>query len=117
MPATILVGLCPAATLTSLWELAARNPTAHVQPFTLSAHKIVNVPSNWNDKLSSIKNNNKNVYQYIRIALENANLGDGDGFFNDRISSWRCNTKQSRVAMADVTEGIVMEIPDIAATE
>ncbi|KAK0708913.1 hypothetical protein B0T21DRAFT_387614 [Apiosordaria backusii] len=59
----------------------------------------LNVPDSYNDRISSIRNLDKR-----RFHCEDANLHDGDGFFSDRISSWRCNTRQGRVAVAGVDD-------------
>ncbi|KAK4194480.1 hypothetical protein QBC40DRAFT_302064 [Triangularia verruculosa] len=77
--------------------------------FSLTPGACLNVPSNWDNKISSIKNNNKNIYHCVWYDNQNcqgrsysnqedAKLNDGNGFFNDRISSWRCNTRQFRLA-------------------
>ncbi|KAK4205420.1 hypothetical protein QBC40DRAFT_162542 [Triangularia verruculosa] len=78
----------------------------------------LDVPSSYNDYISSIKNLDKGRFHCVWYEhggcrgrsysnQEDANLHDGNGFFSDRISSWRCNTKQGRVAAAgvDAVEG------------
>ncbi|VBB71459.1 Putative protein of unknown function [Podospora comata] len=56
-------------------------------------------PSDWNDVISSIRNQaawsctwyeHGNCEGRSYTNQEDANLADGDGFFNDPISSWRC---------------------------
>ncbi|KAH7234270.1 hypothetical protein FSOLCH5_013594 [Fusarium solani] len=63
-----------------------------------------NLPKAWNDRISSIKNQAKSAYKctwYIGYNCngksysnqEDANLADGDGAFNDSISSYSCRRK------------------------
>ncbi|KAI8648233.1 hypothetical protein NCS57_01491400 [Fusarium keratoplasticum] len=65
---------------------------------------IHNLPKAWNDRISSIKNQAKSAYKctwYIGYNCngksysnqEDANLADGDGAFNDSISSYSCRRK------------------------
>ncbi|KAF5003164.1 hypothetical protein FDECE_10273 [Fusarium decemcellulare] len=64
-----------------------------------------NVPSAWNDRISSIRNNVKDRYTctwYISYNCqgkgysnqEDADLSDGDGKYNDSISSYSCKPKK-----------------------
>ncbi|KAM5347836.1 hypothetical protein ACJ41O_007660 [Fusarium nematophilum] len=63
-----------------------------------------NVPKGWNDRISSIRNNVKGSYKCIWYRdyncngntydnQEDANLADGNGKFNDAISSYSCRRK------------------------
>ncbi|KAM7191227.1 hypothetical protein V8F20_009405 [Naviculisporaceae sp. PSN 640] len=61
-----------------------------------------NLPTEWNDRASSVKAIYGNQWLFCiwyehgncqgrsYNNQEDANLSDGDGFFDDRISSWRC---------------------------
>ncbi|KAM7220199.1 hypothetical protein V8F06_004341 [Rhypophila decipiens] len=61
-----------------------------------------NVPAGWDNRASSVKGLTANFYFGCKwfehfncegrmyTNNEDANLSDGDGFFDDRISSWRC---------------------------
>ncbi|KEZ39135.1 hypothetical protein SAPIO_CDS10533 [Scedosporium apiospermum] len=71
-----------------------------LQPLT----ECYNLPSSWNDRISSIRNDSRSSYKCTWYEHGNcqgrsydnqndANLADGDGFFNDRISSWSCKYK------------------------
>ncbi|KAF6805822.1 hypothetical protein CMUS01_08112 [Colletotrichum musicola] len=66
--------------------------------------KCTNVPSGWNDRISSIRNDSKSFYTctwYLDAGCrgqsygnqEDANLADGNGRFNDSISSYSCKRK------------------------
>ncbi|KAK4187740.1 hypothetical protein QBC35DRAFT_221461 [Podospora australis] len=81
--------------------------------FESSPGSCFNVPNDWNDRISSIQNLNRDGFSCVwwehggcsgrsYSNQEDAELGDGDGFFNDRISSWRCNVRQ-RLAAAEAT--------------
>ncbi|KAK4676533.1 hypothetical protein QC764_401335 [Podospora pseudoanserina] len=67
----------------------------------LTAHHEINFTSNWDNKISDIKNNNKNALKcrwYVNRncqgssyhTQEDQKLNDGNGNFNDSISSWKC---------------------------
>ncbi|KAK4672251.1 hypothetical protein QC763_0001950 [Podospora pseudopauciseta] len=72
---------------------------APCQPSASINNHLVNVPSDWNNVISSIRNQTAwsctwyehgNCEGRSYTNQEDAKLADGDGFFNDRISSWRC---------------------------
>ncbi|VBB79490.1 Putative protein of unknown function [Podospora comata] len=74
-----------------------------------SSITALNVPGSYNDRISSIRNLDKNRFHCVWYEhsncggrsygnQEDANLHDGNGFFSDRISSWRCNTRQFHTA-------------------
>ncbi|KAK4654133.1 hypothetical protein QC762_401335 [Podospora pseudocomata] len=80
-------------------SLAERMPPS--MPVRTSTHHEINFPSNWDNKISAIKNNNKNALKcrwYLNRdcqgssydAQEDQKLNDGNGNFNDSISSWKC---------------------------
>ncbi|KAF2681002.1 hypothetical protein K458DRAFT_420920 [Lentithecium fluviatile CBS 122367] len=63
-----------------------------------------NVPSGWNDVISSIRNDSRSNYKctwYLNANCggssydnqDDANLADGNGKFNDSISSYSCKNK------------------------
>ncbi|PGH27991.1 hypothetical protein AJ80_00246 [Polytolypa hystricis UAMH7299] len=79
------------------WNGACRN-----QLVTLDS--CANVPSGWNDRISSIRNDSKTYYKCLWYLdanckggsydnQEDANLADGNGRFNDSISSYSCKAK------------------------
>ncbi|KAK4654115.1 hypothetical protein QC762_401176 [Podospora pseudocomata] len=79
------------------------------QTFGSNPGTCFNVPGSYNDRISSIRNLDKNRFHCVWYEhsncggrsygnQEDANLHDGNGFFSDRISSWRCNTRQFRTA-------------------
>ncbi|KAF6824472.1 hypothetical protein CPLU01_10829 [Colletotrichum plurivorum] len=81
---------------------APRNETADMQ--TADFYFPANVPSGWNDRISSIRNDSKSFYTctwYLDAGCrgqsyanqEDANLADGNGRFNDSISSYSCKRK------------------------
>ncbi|KAM7194853.1 hypothetical protein V8F33_007051 [Rhypophila sp. PSN 637] len=83
--------------------------------FALAPGACTNVPSGWNDNISSIRNNDNGRFHCVWYEHggcggrsysnpEDANLADGDGFFNDRISSIRCNFRQFLAAAADTED-------------
>ncbi|KAK0666037.1 hypothetical protein QBC41DRAFT_305579 [Cercophora samala] len=99
------------------------------QGFSPYAGQCIGVPAGYNDRISSIRNNNKNNFHCVWYEhggctgrsyanQEDANLADGDGFFNDRISSMRCNYIGARVASNTTVESnntTVPEASDLAA--
>ncbi|KAK4176716.1 hypothetical protein QBC36DRAFT_186849 [Triangularia setosa] len=73
--------------------------------FTALVGDCLDVPSDWNDNISSIKNQDKTVfycswYEHDNCEgqtcgnQEDAKLRDGNGFFNDRISLWSCSYQE-----------------------
>ncbi|KAK4043825.1 hypothetical protein C8A01DRAFT_43380 [Parachaetomium inaequale] len=72
------------------------------QVFSSIAGSCFNVPSEWDNRISSIQNLQKSNfkctwYQYGGCTgqsydnQEDADLSDGNGAWNDRISSWNCS--------------------------
>ncbi|KAK0665416.1 hypothetical protein QBC41DRAFT_232847 [Cercophora samala] len=100
-------------TATILLAMGVLSATAAPSVDTSADNNIMalNVPGSYNDRISSIRNLDKNRFHCVWYEhsncggrsysnQEDANLHDGDGFFSDRISSWRCNTRQFRAAAA-----------------
>ncbi|OHE92989.1 hypothetical protein CORC01_11712 [Colletotrichum orchidophilum] len=67
-------------------------------------NRCYNVPGGWNDRISSIRNDSKSFYKCVWYLdgncqggsyenQEDANLADGNGRFNDSISSYSCKQK------------------------
>ncbi|KXX81183.1 hypothetical protein MMYC01_201587 [Madurella mycetomatis] len=70
--------------------------------FTSNAGACFNLPSEWNDRISSIQNLQSSNFHCVWWQhggctgeqydnQEDADLADGNGAWNDRISSWRCS--------------------------
>ncbi|VBB79537.1 Putative protein of unknown function [Podospora comata] len=64
--------------------------------FNAPIAQCFNVPAAWNDRISTIINQDRSLFRCVWFdGRSYANqvddhLGDGDGYFNDRISSIRC---------------------------
>ncbi|KAK4113367.1 hypothetical protein N656DRAFT_844295 [Canariomyces notabilis] len=72
--------------------------------FEFASGVCFNVPGDWNDKISSIRNLNPSAFRCLWYEhgncggssydnQEDANLNDWTGGWNDRITSWRCNLR------------------------
>ncbi|KAK4654116.1 hypothetical protein QC762_401178 [Podospora pseudocomata] len=81
------------------------------------AGQCIGIPGDWDNSISAIRNQDKGRFQCVWYEhydcqgasysnQEDAKLNDGNGFWNDRISSWRCNRKQFRTAEAENTTEI-----------
>ncbi|KAK3319884.1 hypothetical protein B0T19DRAFT_488114 [Cercophora scortea] len=79
------------------WNGACRNALVDLD-------RCTNVPDGWNDRISSIRNDSKSYYKCTWFIdgncegasydnQEDANLADGNGKFNDAISSYSCRYK------------------------
>ncbi|KAK3689896.1 hypothetical protein B0T22DRAFT_481079 [Podospora appendiculata] len=79
------------------WNGACRNVLVNLD-------RCTSVPDGWNDRISSIRNDSKSYYKCIWYIdgncqgksydnQEDANLADGNGNFNDAISSYSCRVK------------------------
>ncbi|KAK4197238.1 hypothetical protein QBC40DRAFT_257247 [Triangularia verruculosa] len=78
------------------------------QTFVSKVGECTNFDTEWNDKVSSIKNLNTEGtfcawYKHVNYQgqwynnQEDAKLQDGNGFFNDRITSWYCIVEHNKI--------------------
>ncbi|KAK4207188.1 hypothetical protein QBC37DRAFT_380357 [Rhypophila decipiens] len=94
------------------WVLVCEHPNWEGRCAYLRARAgdCTNVPGDWNDIISSIRNDDANIFQCTWFEdidcggssddkQENDNLNNGDGYFNDRISSWNCERRDPRDKM------------------